>query len=98
MMYMNIHLFIPVSGLDYESISTILTFTPCQRITCVIIPIIDDCIVEHSGETFNVYLLGTPVLDDRIMHTIEPAVVNITDNDGGKSVYISLYFIFLWFF
>ena len=62
------------------------------------IPIIDDCIAEHSGETFNVYMLGTPGLDDRIMHTTEPAVVNITDNDGGNSEPCCIHkFILLYF-
>ena len=63
------------------------------------IPINDDCIVEHSGETFHVHLLETPGLDDRIMHTTEPAVVNITDDDGGISEPCCiLYFILLCFF
>ena len=59
------------------------------------IPITNDCIVEHD-ETFYVHLLRTDNLDNRIMPTTEPAVVNIIDNDGRNSelCYISLYSFF----
>ena len=48
------------------------------------IPITDDCIVEHS-ETFHAHLLRTEGLDRRILLSSEPAVVNITDDDGRHS-------------
>ena len=42
----------------------------------------DDCILEVSGEVFNVHLRRTEGLDPRIKLSSESAVVNITDEDG----------------
>ena len=67
----------------------------------MVIPITDDCIVEYNGETFNVHMMDTPGLDDRLMHTTVPAVVNITDDDGRNSELrsiqksVSIFFVFL---
>ena len=69
---------------DYESTATILRFAACQTRSCVDIPITDDCIVEYS-ETFHAHLLRTEGLDHRIFLSPEPAVVNITDDDGRNS-------------
>ena len=75
------HFFIPVSPLDYESVLTIRTFAACQIRECVDIPITDDYIVE-SGEIFHARVFRTGSLDHRIIVSPEPAVIDITDDDG----------------
>ena len=62
------------------------------------IPITDDCIVEHSGETFHAHLLSTEGLDHRILLSPEPAVVNITDDDGRISEMLTSVNTFSYFF
>ena len=76
------HLFIAVSPLDYERTASFLRFAACQIRNCVDIPINDDCIVEHSGEIFHVHLLRMRSLDHRILLSPEPAIINITDDNG----------------
>ena len=54
---------------------------PCQQISCITVPIIDDSIVEKD-ENFIVKLERGPNMDPRI--TLEDSRVNITifDNDS----------------
>ena len=49
------------------------------------IPIINDCVVEESGEVFNVHLRRSLGLNYRIRLSSESTVVNITDNGNRNS-------------
>ena len=70
-----------MSPLDYDKVSTILTFNKCDTQQCTEIPIVDD-MMEELTESFSLTLERTPDLDSRI--TLDPVdgVVEITDNDG----------------
>ena len=74
--------------MDYgQVLDTPLVFPPCERRSCVAIPIVDDDVLENS-ELFNVSLERNG-LDSRI--TLDPVdgLVEITDNDGMCTVLIA---------
>ena len=68
--------------MDYENVSTILTFPECANKSCVNISIVDDMTVEKS-KTFSISLAST---DRRI--TVVPNLVDgkvvIMDNDESE--------------
>ena len=77
-----------MTPMDYgEILNAPLVFPPCERRSCVAIPIVDDDVLENS-ELFNVTLERNG-LDTRI--TLDPVdgLVEITDNDGMCTVLIS---------
>ena len=80
---LNINQFVScvVSPMDYDSLSEILGFGPCDTQQCTEITIVDDMIVELT-ESFFVTLERTPGLDSRI--TLDPVdgEIEITDDDG----------------
>ena len=67
--------------MDYDSISEILGFGPCDTRQCTEIPKVDDKIVELT-ESFFVTLERTPGLDSRI--TLDPVdgEIEIIDDEG----------------
>ena len=67
--------------MDYDDLSTIVTFGECDSRQCVTITIEDDEVLENV-ESFFVNLSRSPGLDSRI--TLNPVIaeVQITDNDG----------------
>ena len=66
--------------MDYDNVSTILTFPECANKSCVNISIVDDETVEKS-KTFSISLAST---DRRII--VDPDLVDgkvvIMDNEG----------------
>ena len=75
-----------VSSMDYGAhVFTLLMFDACQTKRCLEIAIMDDVIPENR-ESFSVTLERTPTLDSRI--TLHPASgeIQISENDGIKSV------------
>ena len=67
--------------MDYETLSTTLTFAACETRRCVDVVIVDDMIVEQD-ETFTVTLQRTPDLDSRITFSQTAGAIEITNNDG----------------
>ena len=68
--------------MDYEALSTNLTFDMCELRRCENVTIMDDNVVEQN-ESFIVTLGRTPGWDDRIALTTVTGMIQITDNDGG---------------
>ena len=72
--------------MDYENVSTILTFPECESKSCVNISILDDVTVEKN-QTFSISLDST---DSRII--IDPDLkdgeVTIMDNEECENVTI----------
>ena len=77
----------PVSGHEYESISTTVRAMPCQPVICAELTIIDDDTVELLEKTFTVQLERTAGLDYRISLEDTPATMTITDDDGMGAHY-----------
>ena len=71
-----------VAGMDYENVSTILTFPECANKSCVNIIILNDMTVDlYRNERFSISLDST---DDSVM--LDPDLVNgkvvISDDDN----------------
>ena len=87
-MHSILYLSLSVTPVDYgEILDAPLEFPPCERRSCVDIPIVDDDVLENS-ELFNVTLERNG-LDSRI--TLDPVdgLVEITDNDGTHTVIVA---------
>ena len=71
-----------MTQLDYTlSVPPELTFQSCEKKSCLIIDIVDDCILE-SNETFEVGMRRTADLHSRISLSSDKVKIIITDNDG----------------
>ena len=70
-----------MSPIDYDSVSTILTFDACSTQQCTEIPIVNGMRVEQT-ESFFLTLEGTPDLDRRITLGPVNGMVAIWDDDG----------------
>ena len=75
------------SPMDYEGLSTVLSFAACDERSCVNVTIVDDLVDEQIIETFTVTLGRTTDLDGRIMLNPVNGLVEIECNDG-KSLHI----------
>ena len=87
-MHSILYLSLSVTPVDYgEILDAPLEFPPCERRSCVDIPIVDDDVLENS-ELFNVTLERNG-LDSVI--TLDPVdgLVEITDNDGTHTVIVA---------
>ena len=62
-------------------VATIHTIRPCEVITCIKVPIIDDTTVEED-EYFIVEMEGVPNLHPRINLEDTRATITVLDNDG----------------
>ena len=70
-----------MSPIDYDSVSTVLTFDACSTQQCTEIPIVNGMRVELT-ELLILSLEGTPDLDRRITLGPVNGVVAIWDDDG----------------
>ena len=67
--------------MDYSPIAGSLRFNRCERRKCVVVPIVDDLMLEHS-EVFLLTLERTPSLAGSI--TLDPVNgrVEVSDDEG----------------
>ena len=73
--------------MDYDDVSTTLSFSACENQSCVDIIIVNDALHEQV-ETFNVTLERTPGLNENItLHPMD-TVIEIIDDDGMLHFYV----------
>ena len=77
-----VHHLIPPAGVDYEAVTTNLTFNASIPTQVVTIPILDDLIVE-SDKSFNVILT---TVDTAVTLRSQTASVTIRDDDSKLHV------------
>ena len=66
------------AGIDYEAVTTTLTFNVSITTKVVTIPILDDMIIENS-ESFRVILT---TFDTAVTLRLQTTSITIGDNDG----------------
>ena len=71
------------AGIDYEAVTTTLTFNVSITTKVVTIPILDDMIIENS-ESFRVNLT---TFDTAVTLRLQTTSITIGDNDS-KSLYV----------
>ena len=72
---------VSVNLMDYDDVSTTLTFGACENQSCVNIIIVNDMLHEED-EAFNVTLERAPGLNENItLHPVD-TVIEINDDDG----------------
>lgn len=81
-----------VAGIDYESVSTTLTFSECANKSCVRITILDDRTVERR-QIFSISLEST---DSRIMLDQDSVDGKVTIMDNEGRTYHKICYIKTW--
>ena len=66
---------------DYSLDETVIRFDACERRKCLMVPIVDDLLLENT-ENFTIHLEKSLGLSNEFI--VEPSVkvINIVDNDG----------------
>ena len=83
-----LYLSLSETPVDYgELLDAPVVFPPCERRSCVDIPIVNDDVLENS-ELFNVTLERNG-LDGRITRDPVDGMVEITDNGGTHTVIVA---------
>ena len=77
---------VSVNLMDYDDVSTTLSFNACENQSCVDIIIVNDMLHEED-EAFNVTLERTSGLNENITLNRVDTVIEIIDDDGMLNFY-----------
>ena len=70
-----------MSPSDYETVSEVLTFAPCDTLLCMNVIITDDLVNERKRETFS---LSLTKISSFVTLSTTAGYVRITDDDGKE--------------